>query len=81
MNNLLYQCYHINYSFAKCSNLVVKNIYSVLLFQYVNEFAKTQLLARKLAHYCCKRLGNMCQENALPLRTQSPVNNTSTNTE
>ncbi|CAN8021551.1 unnamed protein product, partial [Ixodes persulcatus] len=45
-----------------------------LTLQYVDEFARSELLSRRLAHHCCKKLSQLITDyNMASPRSQSPV--------
>ncbi|GIY30273.1 mediator of RNA polymerase II transcription subunit 12-like protein [Caerostris extrusa] len=51
-----------------------------LVMQYIDEFKHSQLLSRRLAHHCAKRINMLLCENAPEVsRCQSPIMNNSSN--
>ena len=50
------------------------------LIQYLDEFVLSWYLSRRLAHFCAKRLAQLCNESGcLSPRTQSPLLTTNSN--
>ena len=49
-------------------------------FQYMSEFVQSQLLSRRLAHHCCRRIAVMINDSGcVSPRTQSPMVTNGTN--
>jgi len=47
-----------------------------LWFQFTSEFVQSHLLSRRLAHFCCRKLSQICTDSSAslsPPNSQSPA--------
>lgn len=64
----------------RCPDDGILKLILPLSLQYLGEFVQSELLSRKLAHQCARKLNQLCSESAAASpRTQSPLLSTNTN--
>lgn len=62
---------------TKCPDDPIMKLIMPLVLQYVDEFVHSELLSRRLAHHCAKKLNQLISEyHANSSRCQSPLMNT-----
>ncbi|XP_067143152.1 mediator of RNA polymerase II transcription subunit 12-like protein isoform X2 [Centruroides vittatus] len=63
---------------TKCPDDPIMKLIMPLVLQYVDEFVHSELLSRRLAHHCARKLNQLISEyHANSSRCQSPLMNTS----